>query len=414
MLESPNREEVAARDEHAFDTWPSFIERTQPRGEQRGPAAQGSLCWSLLAGQEALQAGVDGPLGEVVVQQGVALLVQVGATRLRALLVPEHDRHVGIVGHRVLNGANEVVGLLLGGDPALPVRRVRAIRVVRPAELREPPAVPVVRVLRGSVGDALVRVGRDDVERVPAAEGVDLADPAVVVGGGSAEDDLRCGVAGLEAGVGGAEERDVLLHGSLPEGLARVGLVPDLPGGDAAVPVARGPAGEVGVVLGIRRRHLVRLAPVRPGGGQPEGDEDVEAARPGLVDAVVDHADVPGVARALDAVLDPVPGDVDANPANAGSRQLVEHGQTGGIGVEGPRAVELRADPGHRTGGRWRWRWWRWWRWRRRRRRRRRWRWRRRWRRRRWRWRRWGRRRWGRRRWWGGRGGRRRRAAVAA
>src|SRR6266508_6401694 len=40
MLESPNREEVAARDEHAFDKWPSFIERTPPRGEQRGPATK--------------------------------------------------------------------------------------------------------------------------------------------------------------------------------------------------------------------------------------------------------------------------------------------------------------------------------------------------------------------------------------
>jgi hypothetical protein len=40
MLESPGPKEVVLSDERALDTRPSFIERTLPRGEQRGPTAQ--------------------------------------------------------------------------------------------------------------------------------------------------------------------------------------------------------------------------------------------------------------------------------------------------------------------------------------------------------------------------------------
>jgi hypothetical protein len=36
----------ASREHPGSSAW--VRRRTQPRGEQRGPAAQGSLCWSLL------------------------------------------------------------------------------------------------------------------------------------------------------------------------------------------------------------------------------------------------------------------------------------------------------------------------------------------------------------------------------
>jgi hypothetical protein len=218
-------------------------------------------------------------------------------------------------------------------------------------EVREPPAVLAARVavLGRVIAHALVGVRSQDVERVPAAEGVHLANPAVVVRGRACEDDLGVGIPGLEAGIGGVQELNVLRQRAAE--VARiVRFVPDLPGVDPATPVSGGPAGEVGVIDRVGRRRLVGQAAVRPARCEPQRDQHLHAARSGLVDAEVDHADVPGVPLALVGGLDAVPGGVDTNPRHPGSLQPVEHADAVSVVVEGPVAVELAANLG--TGGR--------------------------------------------------------------
>ena len=296
------------------------------------------------------QRAEGGPLAHVAAQQAVAVELLIGRPQVLEA-EPHRARDVRVVRQAVV-GEAQVRGLGRLADAGGLLARARAARARGrrrgPAELGHDDRLGAVAMCLHhgvhlaeaeeavlpdpAVGPAVVRVGRGDaaggvgvdgdrVERAARAVGVEALEVLIVVADERPGVHLRGRVGRLDRGVGGLEQRCVGVVAGLravPE-LGAVGLVPDLPAGDAAAVVHREHAQEPGVAGRVgRRREAIRAA--GPRRRSEHDDHDLDAGRRCRGGQLVQAGDRPRGPRAGGDRLDLVPAD--EGPHHLRAREL--------------------------------------------------------------------------------------------
>ncbi len=270
--------------------------------------------------------------------------------------------HPGPLGLNTLVGLHGVAGLLLLAHPA--VGGGHPLGHGAPVHLRDPDGLGLVAVLDHDVADVedagevdhlgphppvprprpeAIALHREDVEVIPRPgvvhplqedEIVQIPRPQLDGGGQGAGDDRAVGIGLLGPGVSNFQELGVGLrvHRLLAPLGVDVGLVPDLVVFDAPPVAAYHRVDEVAEVVEIvRRGQGASGVPVvaRPSRGIGEAGDDFEPVFLGQLDDVI--VLLPGRAMRLVAAvleialavdLDVLPGELLANPAEAG---LADH-----------------------------------------------------------------------------------------